>query len=55
MEQTHWKNIQQTGEGSYAYNEPNLSYNQELSEPEQLPVKYNHLGEDTNWTHLLSL
>lgn len=49
---TQWDNLQQTGVGTWAYNQSDFDYNQDLSLQETLQVAYNYLGDSTVWTNL---
>ena len=49
---TQWENIQQTGVGTWTYNQEGFDYNQDLSLQETLSVAYNFLGDSTVWTNL---
>lgn len=49
---TSWNNLQQSGEGSWTYDEVGFSYDTELDPLTALSVVYNGLGEITVWDNL---
>lgn len=49
---TQWENLQQTGVGTWTYNQAGFAYDQEFSLQETLQVAYNYLGDSTVWTNL---
>jgi hypothetical protein len=49
---TQWDNLQQTGEGTWTYNQDNLSYDIAVDPLTELSVRYNGLGTLTEWTNL---
>lgn len=49
---TQWNNLEQTGQGSWTYNESGFTYNQAFSPLEELAVKYNSVGYATHWINL---
>ena len=49
---TQWDNLQQGGEGTWTYNQDNLSYDIAVDPLAELSVRYNGLGTLTEWTNL---
>lgn len=49
---TRWDNIPQQGEGSWEYDQDQITYDQLLDPLALLDLKYNGIGDLTVWTNL---